>query len=691
MQHYDISDTHRLSAELSTLQDLIIKQSQIINKDKRNNANIETLDPYQIRALLSQRTDAIQIVYLLLGLNLKVLDADMILVQGISTVKREDDLIPIALSLRYGANPNLYINSPKIGQIHVIVYLYAVLYANTDPSLVEQIATMLILSGSRIVNNAYSDTDGKIYDNEENSDIFHVNKSKYLSVLQWLKKNDYPNRLEKIESEPNIIGSDILSLLAVYLNRNDLIEGQVDLRKVIQSQSTSILSDKVAKRNIHDFIGGLKLSIDYIYLVGFETLLDHGLIPDYTIINLILIRLKHYREVNLIMPFVQLKEILLSSVKKGVEMDLYQFQMLKSIDSSYAKQIEDAYRKPMWRKICSLTSNDNIVTEGSESHPNEDRYDDFNRLVFSLNLDPRKSHKELCSTLQELAIADPVKLRNAAMNRQDARLRSTSGSIVEYIDSNNGPQTVCSNRSLLDVPPEEYNDVEVVIDRSATGSTWCYTAPMYADLIKTQKNPYTGQSLTEDVYNRIRERERILRRLKITPSNITTMSQGIEDLKIDDEINNNTTDRYIRDFGTMAMLNGMSVDDFREKQPPELESILEMVDIIIPLIQLSPDHAFATFARLIVETAKDKSDISRLIFRSYQKNKSSLRNTSATRNSPTSQPVAVPLENTKVNKYTPSKSDSRGSTPVSDIRSPQHPDYDVNEQNVLLLPKSSYQ
>lgn len=672
MQHHDISERHRLTPELSALQDLIINKNNInrnnINKDKNSSDDSnKTLDPYQIRNLLSHRTDSIQIVYLLLGLNLKVLDPDMVLVQSIATVKRENDIIPIALSLRYGANPNLYINSPKIGQIHVIIYLYATLYNITDKSLIEQIATMLLLSGSRLVNNAYSNTGGKVKEN----DIFHKDQLNNLSVVQWLKRNDFSNRLEEINTDPSVIGKDKLSVLAIYLNRNDLIDGPVELAKIIQAQSTSILKDKIYKRNIHDFLGGLRLCIDHIYLVGYEMLLNNGLIPDYTMINLILIRLKHYREVNLIMPFVQVKEILLSSVKSGVEMDIYQLQMLKSIDPASAKQIEDAYKKPMWRKICSLSDNEDIVTEGSEPHPDQSRIEDFNRLVFSLNLDPKKSHKELCKELHNLAITDPNKLRNATMLKHDNKIRTNTGSIIEYIDSNNGPQTVCSNRSLLETPPEEYNDVEIVMDRSENNSTWCYTAPMYNDLLKTKINPYTGQPLTEDIYEKIRERERILRRLKITPSNIMTISQGIDNLKVNDNINNDITDKYIKDFQMMANINGMSIEDFKNKQPSELESILELVDIIIPLVQLSPDHAFATFARLVVETAKDKSDITRLIFRSYQKNKDkfvSNQQKHSPKNNLNQQPIATSLVST-----TPTRSVSKGNnTPVSDIRSPQN-------------------
>src|SRR5438105_1135115 len=87
----------------------------------------EPLSAIEIRNLFSYPTSPETILYIITALNQQKLDPHTALIQAIAHATKKEDLVPIALALRYGADPNLYVNAPNIGDIHILGYSYLVL------------------------------------------------------------------------------------------------------------------------------------------------------------------------------------------------------------------------------------------------------------------------------------------------------------------------------------------------------------------------------------------------------------------------------------------------------------------------------------------------------------------------------------------------------------------------------------
>ena len=107
----------------------------------------EPLSIIEIRNLFSYPTTPESILYLITALNRNKIDPNTTLIQGIDNANHKQDLVPIALSLRYGADPNLYVNFPTVGDIHILGFVYLVVSYKTLP-LLNSLVIMLMAMGA---------------------------------------------------------------------------------------------------------------------------------------------------------------------------------------------------------------------------------------------------------------------------------------------------------------------------------------------------------------------------------------------------------------------------------------------------------------------------------------------------------------------------------------------------------------
>jgi len=543
-------------------------QDSILNP----NLNI-TITDSDLKKFLSLSVNSTQIIYLIAALSKKKISANDVMVNVIPSIERMDNILIIALALRYGANPDIYILDESQQENHLLVYIYSILSSKNIDRIIIEYIVCLILVHNPDLNSIASD-------NSEQT------------VIEWLRQYGYDKltianneSIENVIDNYQLLPETILSKIAVYLDRTDLLYSQVEIKMLFECHSSNILREKINTVNISHFLGSLSLAIESIYLTGFEILLQYGLMPDYSLINYLLLRLEFFIQYDQIIPYIQTEEMLITAIKFGYLIDMYQYNMLIHINPKTSEKAEKAFSYPIWRR--------KIESEDSNYETNRISYfmASDNSNIWNLN---------------------PDQLKKAVYRSNQEKLELYSTFVREYLDLEKGPRTICVARSTND-----QTSLSHVSYQTPEGTKYV-TSNMYRDIMKSKIDPYNGEKLEDIVVKRISQRERILRYLDSYPvniayNNVVKMTEGTV-------ISNQETENYMLKFEMLCFIHGLSRSEFKNKTPGELETILGSY-ITLPISNFTQGHAYASFVRIILEVAKDQPDISRLIFRSYEKRK----------------------------------------------------------------------
>jgi hypothetical protein len=118
--------------------------------------------------------------YITEALEKELLDPDTFLSCAIASVRTVSDLMIVSIAMRYGANANMYLNTEKIGNAHLIVYTVSTLRAmNVGIQVINVTLTVLRILGSQSVVNAFDQSGGDVNSDflstsEQNADQFLV-------------------------------------------------------------------------------------------------------------------------------------------------------------------------------------------------------------------------------------------------------------------------------------------------------------------------------------------------------------------------------------------------------------------------------------------------------------------------------------------------------------------------------------
>jgi len=271
------------------LQHLIIEQK------------VNCLTPFQVQTLLSSKITPQLVLYLTIILQRKLVNPNLILVQAIGNTKINDNLIIIALALRYGANANIYVK--KTNKIHIMAYTYDELKNKIELSLIQDIMNLLIIMGA---NDKL-----KVYEKDE----------KAITVKEYLTNNNYKginnNNLDKL-----------YILLDLIKDNNDK-----DIKSVIKAHASNLLNVIIDELTDKDQL--LKLCVDYLNLSAFEIILNAGIYPDYLIINKILVTINEYKQINDQISIYQLMEMIKLLVYRGITLDQEQYSLINDLLEEY--------------------------------------------------------------------------------------------------------------------------------------------------------------------------------------------------------------------------------------------------------------------------------------------------------------------------------------------------------------------
>lgn len=626
MQYYfNVNKMANITAEMDTLQNLVLGEGKT------------PISSAQVRDILQQPTTPELVILVLAALEKKVIDKNLVLIQSINSSRIEDDLVLVGLALRYGADPNQYVNS-ELGIIHILAYTYAKISNKADRQTLNLLTGMLLASGSSYISKAF-DANKKGDFVKDNSQLFIQNIGGE-TVIDWIGNQGYSTILPELSSGPvdktDLLerNPDFMSKVGLYLNRLDLVPTgetnelmKLDPKLMIKAHSTLLFEEylKNIKTETAANSSLLRASVIHYNLTTYKSVLNKGIKPDYTFVNDLITRMAVIKKKKFYVGYTQLDSMLTTSVKNGTRIDTKQLSYLRSIDTGSSKRLEESYARPYWKKNCE----DMAVTKSADV--------DLRILALSLNAptaltsDPKSTQEEICNYIGNFSRQNPETLKAAAVRRQEIRVSAASAGATDFLESTslnstsgNGvfgdeltaklPIRICRNRSVLASDPYGFNDAQLAFYTDKVNVPWCFTSDMFKQLISTGDNPINQEQLPESFILELKNKDRLLDALGIRSVDTLTFAEAVDKLSQNDTISDVFTNKEIEKFLMAAKINGVNGDKFRSMTNAQLQKILQIYGRTVNLLPLSQDHAFSTFSIIANNIMDNNPRISNLLF-----------------------------------------------------------------------------
>ena len=537
---------------------LAFKDLQKIILGKRT----EPLSTVEVRNLLAYPTTPETVLYLIRAFNDKKLDTNITLVQAVANAEKKEDLVNIALSLRYGADYNLYVDAPSIGDIHIIGYTYLVL-SKKDITLLNSVIIMLMVSGADSNLPIFDSKGGVIRD-----EFSLVEPIKGQSIISWLQDQGFDTIIPYIKDQDySVVDKTLMTSIATYLDREDLLEKNPRLDEVIGAHAMVIFNKHFDKidQNI-----GLNVAKRYLNLTAYEKFVDRGAELNYAQINETILSMEQYIQNNDFISYGQLREMFLYSVSTGMILDEYQTDLISS--DSLKSKITQEYSKPYWVKICKKS-------RGSVN-------DKLKLLSYRLNINPELPKDTICNRLKKITQGDPEKMKQAAIERSQTKIRSDISFINEFVDGI--PKLLCGNRSILKNNIYDFPDPDISYYRDDQNTLWCFTSNNFLKIIEQHKNPYTIQPFPVYFIDQVQRKMDFISLYRDIEDTPVSISETIDNLSKNDTISNVYTELYEKRFKERLILNGLTEWNIDQLTLEDMESILrDTFDISVNLKPLT--------------------------------------------------------------------------------------------------------
>lgn len=539
------------------------------------------------------------------ALERRAISPDVAILQAIPRAVTNPYLMSIALCLRFGANPNMYVNAPKLGTIHILGYIYYVLGGDrfssaegADSAVLNTIVLMFIIKGSRPSLPVFDRNAGRI-----RSEMDTVAES--ISVTQWVTDQGYPHILDKITSgDPRelqkSVDSESLVQLAIYLDMPEISP------RLFQA-SDQINAIRAHCHNVFDQIPVLNtvVGMDYETLeeavtdlnaTAYTALLSKGQSPSYLLLNRLLLDMQYFKTRGGIIALKELEYMLVQSVTTGSQLDLDQRTILATLGPDILEVVTKSYAVPYWLKVCKSSA---TRTPAELKH-----------LAAALNLDPSMSTAALCRDISAMAKADKEALKEAAKRRQQLRMVADLGTMNEFLNGKT-PNLTCRNRSSFTHDPLEYNDVDIAYYRDDQGAVWCFPSDRFSALLETGVNPYNQTALPDSFLAQVRYQITILEVLGIQATEVgvavakvpATFISAIDSLTSPDTMNEKTSAHSVQEFLSRGSVNGVALQTLRGATKDQMMAALRTIKYEVNIAPLTTSHALVTTARIVNHVA----------------------------------------------------------------------------------------
>jgi hypothetical protein len=542
------------------------------------------------------------------GITRKVIDPDYALLSLIKRFRSSEYIYPIAISLRLGANPNMYITDTEsgvLGTIHILGYVYFMWRKNKslEERYLNTVVLLLLHYNSSPMRAIYDDRGGGIKPIGEQGSA--------RNVLDWLNGNNYPHILNA--AYPDYLSQltpQVKNLLAMLTGNRALIAEpfkEQDIEKIVQARNTWGKNDGSEGFGHYNLLPDCpdpqlkdSLGIDYLVLIWALDNYDYhaiawwtgmGIIMSYPLFTKLLIRLKYHAQQDDVLLYENLSRMLESMIGSGYVMDTDQMLFLEGVSKPLHDRIMSIYSQPYWVKVCSFNPSPSLPA-GSVVPLR------LKAAAADLGIENVESHYNVCRQLRQLSESETDKLKIAAKNRQLSRLGAKHGYISDFAAGTCPPVLYCVNRSTMDGEYSDYSDIGLSSYRDGNGDVWCFFSSNYEHMVDTKKNPINGSLLPESFVSEIATKREMMADLGVDIKKPPKLSESIDALMKPDTIDNSISQAKLQElFGTTSSV--IAKEKLRSLSQVQLQTILSSVGYDIQLTELSRSLALSVFAYII--------------------------------------------------------------------------------------------
>ena len=545
-----------------------------------------------------------------------IIDTNSFLLNAITVYDSPEDLILIALPLRYGVEYK-YTTYKDIGNVHIMVFTVMELMNHTrvvknanakpsEPPKIEHISNFEIENILCIMSLLGISTAARAYTITERNEI---------TVAEYLNQNGFYNFLNPMEylnmiTDPEFnnrvaigamcdlpevafpIGPDKTIVTEYYdesgflaTEKSVLVPQPTITEMILYNSFECAMNASIPATFSTGELAQIKMCIDTGALEIFKILIDRGFNFSYFSMNRLLVALKNTnveKKGNNKIFYLIYTEMLKYVIVRGVTMDRFQFNYLNNFSTEYAKEISEIYSTPLWQKACSGA--DNIPLPAM-----------VNALAASLNIDATKDKPEVCSDLRQLASMDHMLLSELEKFKQVEQLRLTQPVTARL---NKKAPVFCKNAA--DIDPLKYTDNTLVFYTDKNNDSWCFTATDFDELVKNPVNPITKEILPAKVVGHMNDKIGMYKILGVNPASLKTYEESLKDLYKQDTISNIKTGHIINYVLNMASNRGIYEPRLRSIPYGKLIYILGEIKMSQDYIsELPNDFQFAIFCKII--------------------------------------------------------------------------------------------
>ena len=553
------------------------KISNILNNET---VDITNNDIIEILNVFKDTFSSENYLKLILLLNKSYIDPNdllnMICIESVNFENKDNAIIVIGLCLKYGANPNLYINN----KYHIISYINEMKMSNIIILILIISGTNLNMTNLNMKSNKDNDNLVKDIDNELLKIIHNVE-----NLDEWIDKN---------------IDQKIISKIATILDKPSLIKEGSEL------SSSEIIRDHSSKL-IHKIkIDSFDLCIKYLNLTSFKHLIKMDLYPSYNVVNDIILLMCRYHETNDMLSYLQLKEMLSYYLLYGGKLDPYQYNML--FTGKIVNSIVSSYN-------ASFNVSDKKGVDIDITDTNEDKNDNLKILAFILNIDPNLDNMEIIHKIKE---NDKLTIKKAAIKYYYFRTAYGIHTLNDYKTKLNY-RIIQNIKPLLDKLENNFNEIDIIYINDDNNLFWVFPNDMIEELLYKKKNVYMNNytneliktNISDDELKNINNQRSMLKRLGLP------VVLSIKDL---DENEPNIVDftytQKIRNiFYNIAHLYNVTAEKIESLNIDQISSMLDAIKSSYYNINLLDiNHAHMTFYHIMYKKIKENPDIAQDFF-----------------------------------------------------------------------------
>ncbi len=546
-------------------------------------------------------------------------------------------LLIMGISLRYSANPNMYIRVDEKSPVHIIYYLGNKWLELSDEGrsnkllLFRAAIALLVMAGSDIHKLSIDEYAGrdiamaKSYKNRKRAvSVYNAMIENMESLIKFQietiyndKRSEYiiSNEIDeannlKSNGVPWIIGPKMLEFIGIVLNRPGLLVEEkldpvntpfifiTDANLFINRMYTTFdigKYDNNLSKSITDS-SSINTSIEYISADTFQCLLFNGHYTSYIgLNNLIFLRIRYNDEPLL---YKAIDKMIISAIKYGTYMDTYQLELLKTVSDT--TEVENIYKRPFWQKFLFNYQTYTYHGLGSKDSEKSRLWD----ILLPLSIDPKLNIVDIGSKLYNEYIvigADNLisALRLATKKRlvKDINLRLENRNIK--IDN------------LADLGTDDFDygylDTSLYYDK-INDTYWLFTRDRYHELVKRNISIYTNEALDSHFISVLQQKISIFnyingKILLMTPP--TTLKDAVNDLYNDiDYINNDKSNTTYSCFKKILRNNVLDMN--------KIDAILQKIGILSSVKPLKYEHQLYTVAWVVRQFLKIGGNINKI-------------------------------------------------------------------------------